>query len=56
MEKITDKLDNVNKTLEKIADVLDKPENPIIKFLGIAGMIATIFSIISTVDIILKWF
>ncbi|MCL2230175.1 MAG: hypothetical protein FWC01_03705 [Treponema sp.] len=56
MAKITDKLDNINETLEKLVKVMDKPEHPIIKYLGIAGMIAGVFSIMSTIDIIMRWF
>ena len=56
MAKITDKLDNINTTLEKILKVMDKPEHPVMKFLTIAGLIGSAFAIISTVDTIFKWF
>ena len=56
MVKITDKLDNINCTLEKMLEVMDKPEHPFLKFLTIAGMIASVFAIITTVDIVMKWF
>ena len=56
MEKIADKLDNINSTLEKMLNVMNKPEHPFIKFLGVAGMIASIFAIIGSIDIIISWF
>jgi len=56
MAKITDKLDNINGTLEKMLKAMNKPEHPVIKFLLVAGMVAGIFSIMSTIDIIIKWF
>jgi len=54
-EKIVNKLDNINKTLEKIVKVMDKPESPFLKSLGIGGMIVGIFGIIQVIDIIMKW-
>jgi len=56
MEKIADKLDNINGTLEKMLDVMDKPEHPFMKFLTAAGLIASIFAIVSSIDTIFKWF
>jgi len=56
MAKIVDKLDNINETLEKIADVINKPENPFLKWLGIGGMFAGFFGIIHVIDTIIKWF
>jgi len=49
-------LDNINGTLERMLEVMNKPEHPVIKFLLVAGMVAGIFSIMSTIDIIIKWF
>jgi hypothetical protein len=56
MEKITDKLDNINNTLEKMLKAIEKSEHPMFKFLTIAGMLAGIFSIIIVIDTILNWF
>jgi len=63
MAKIADKLDNINgtlnninNTLEKMLQAINKPENPLFKVLEIAGLFAGIFGILSTVDIVLKWF
>jgi len=55
MEKITDKLDNINNTLEKMLEVMKKPEHHFIKALIIGGMIVSIFGIISEIDTIIKW-
>jgi len=56
MAKIVDKLENINNTLEKILETMNKPVHPFLKFLGIAGMIASIFVIIDAIDTILQWF
>ena len=56
MAKITDKLDNINTTLEKMLKVMDKPVHPIMKLLAIVGMIVSIMAIITYVDTVLKWF
>ena len=56
MDKIANKLDNINSTLEKMLKVMDKPEHPVMRFLIIAGMVASILAIITTVDTIIKWF
>ncbi|MCL2806240.1 MAG: hypothetical protein FWD26_09905 [Treponema sp.] len=55
MAKITDKLDNINSTLEKMLKVMEKPEHPVIRFLIVAGMIASVLAIISSIDIGFKW-
>jgi len=55
MAKIVDKLDNINKTLEKMLEVMGKPDSTIRKALIIGGLLAGIFSIISELDIIIKW-
>jgi len=56
MDKITDKLDNINTTLEKILNVMNKPENPFLKFLAIAGMFVGVLGIITLIDTIIGWF
>ena len=56
MAKIVDKLDNINRTLEKILGVMDKPENPFIKILKIAGLFAGFLAIIHVIDTIFSWF
>ena len=56
MAKIVDKLDNINCTLERVLEVMEKPDHPIKKILEIVVMVVGIFSIVTTVDIIVKWF
>jgi len=55
MVKIEEKLDNINKTLEKMLDVMEKPEHPIKNILTIAGLIASIFVIVEAIDTIISW-
>jgi len=56
MEKIIDKLDNINVTLDKLTKVLDKPQNPILQTLTIIVMVVSAFGIVAVVDVIIKWF
>jgi len=63
MENIGEKLDTINRTLEKhnvitqaMLDVIKKPENPFFKALTIAGVGVGILGIIQVIDTILKWF
>ena len=56
MEKVADKLDNINQTLVKILGVMEKPENPFVKTLTVAGVGVGILGIIQVIDTIVKWF
>jgi len=63
MEQVVEKLDNINRTLErnneitqKMLDVMQKPENPFFKVLTIAGIGVGVLGIIQVIDTILKWF
>ena len=56
MDKIVDKLDNINCTLEKMLETMEKPEHILVKALIIGGLLASIFGIISEIDTIIKWF
>ena len=63
MELVAEKLDNINKTLERnneitqrMLDIMQKPENPFFKVLTIAGVGVGILGIIQVIDTILKWF
>jgi preprotein translocase subunit Sss1 len=63
MENVVEKLDAINQTLEKhnvitqkMLDVMQKPENPFLKALTIAGVGVGILGIIQVIDTILKWF
>jgi len=55
MEKIEERLDNINKTLEKILTVMEKKEPPILRIVIIGGLIAAFLSIIDHIDTIIKW-
>jgi preprotein translocase subunit Sss1 len=63
MEQVVEKLENINRTLErnneitqKMLEVMQKPENPFFKVLTIAGIGVGILGIIQVIDTILKWF
>jgi hypothetical protein len=55
-EIISSDLHEINKSLQNLAKVLDKPENPFQKFLGIAATIASVLGVVQAVDIFMKWF
>ena len=55
MEKIAEKLDNINQTLEKMLRVMDKPENKIIQMIKIIGLLAGALAILNAADIIRIW-
>ena len=55
MEKIVEKLDNINKTLENILHTLNKPENGVTRVLGIIGFGVGMLSILNAADIIRSW-
>ena len=54
-EQVSEKLDAINKTLEKILKVLEKPDNPVIRIVEIAAAGATILGIFHVVDVMIKW-
>ena len=54
-DKIIDKLEKINNSLERMIILMEKPENPFLKSLGIGGMIVGILGIIHIIDIIIKW-
>ena len=56
MEQIVEKLDNIDQTLKKILGVMEKPEDPFVKALTLAGIGVSILGIIQVVDTIVKWF
>ena len=63
MENTADKLDSINRTLEKhneisekILNVMQKPENPFFRALTLAGVGVGILGIIQVIDTIIKWF
>ena len=56
MDKIAENLESINKTLEKIYNVIQKPENPFVKTLTVAGIGVGFLGIIQVIDTIIKWF
>ena len=63
MDNVAEKLDNINRTLEKqnelgekLLNVMQKTENPFVKTLTIAGIGVGILGIIQVIDTIFKWF
>ena len=63
MKSQAEKLDSINKTLErhndivqKMLDIMQKPENPFVKTLTVAGVGVGVLGIIQVVDTIIKWF
>ena len=55
MDNVADKLDNINRTLEKMLEVMQKPENKIIRALGIFGLVVGALGILNAVEIIMNW-
>ena len=55
-DKVSEKLDNINKTLEKILAVMDKPEKPLLKVLTLVGVIVGTLGIVHVIDTVANWF
>ena len=55
MERVAEKLDNINQTLEKMLWVMDKPENKVIQMLKIIGLLAGALAILNAADIVRLW-
>jgi hypothetical protein len=55
MEKIVEKLDTINSTLEKMLDVMKKPVNKFFRALEIIGLGVGILSVLNAIDIIRNW-
>jgi preprotein translocase subunit Sss1 len=63
MDKVAEKLDSINKTLERhneiaqrTLDIMQKPENPFLKTLAVAGIGVSVLGIIQVIDTIIQWF
>ena len=54
MERVVQKLDNINQTLEGILGILQKPENKFIRALQIIGLSAGALAIINIIDNLIK--
>lgn len=55
IEKILERLDNINKTLEGILNVMKAPESTFDRVLEYAGALVGILGILGIVDIIRTW-
>jgi len=55
MEKIIEKLDNINKTLEGILQVLSTPENKVMTVFKYAGAGVSALGFLSIAEIIRQW-
>jgi len=55
MKEVAEKLDHINKTLEKILVVMQKPENKIVKALAVFGLFVGALGLVNIIDTILRW-
>jgi hypothetical protein len=55
MDKVVEKLDNINKTLEDIRQILGKPENKVMTVFKYVGAGVSAFGILSIVELIRQW-
>ena len=55
MEKVVEKLDNINKTLEGIRQILGKPENKVMIVLKYVGAGVGALGILGIAELIRNW-
>jgi len=55
MEKVVTQLEELNKKVDVIIGIIDKPDSKFGRILETVGTIVGIFSILSIVDIIRNW-
>jgi len=55
MDKVIEQLEELNKKLDMIIEILKKPENKFGKILETAGAVVTVMSILSIIDILRNW-
>ena len=56
MEKVAEKLEKINQTLEKLIDVSKKPENKFIQLVVIVGLFVGALGVVNIIDTVIKWF
>ena len=56
MEQIAEKLEDINKTLKKMLDIMPKPAGKIQQVLEMMVLFVGLFGIIALVDIVRNWF
>jgi hypothetical protein len=55
MEKVVEKLDNINKTLEGIRQILSTPENKVMTIFKYVGAGVSALGFLSIAEIIRQW-
>ena len=55
MENISEKLDNINNTLEGIRQILSMPENKVMTILKYIGAVVGALGILTVVELIRQW-
>jgi hypothetical protein len=55
MGKIADKLEGINRTLEKILATMEKPKNKVVRALEIFTLGVSALGLIYVVDLIKRW-
>jgi hypothetical protein len=55
MEKVVEKLDCINQTLEKMLAVMQRPKNKFVQMLEMVVLFAGALGILSIVDVVRKW-
>jgi len=55
MDKVADKLDSINKTLEKMLAVMDRPRHKIVHIVMLVGLFVAALGIVNIVDTVLRW-
>ena len=55
MDKVAEELNGINKTLEKILNVMEKPENKTVNTLEIVVLVVAALGFINIIDTVLSW-
>ena len=55
MEKVAEKLDNINETLKAMLQTLNKPENKVMTVFKVTGAAVSALGFLSIIDIIRRW-
>ena len=55
MEKVVEKLDDINQTLGRMLAVMPKPENRLVQVLKLVGLAITALGVVHIVNGILPW-
>jgi len=55
MDRVADKLDGINKTLEKILGVMEKPQHKVVQAVMLVGLFVGALGAVNIVDTVLRW-